>query len=467
MKKEPKVSIIMPAYNAEKYIAAAIESVLRQNFRNFELIVVNDGSTDSTAGVIERLSETDSRIRVFHKIKNSGAGPARNVGLENAKGKYIMFCDSDDSFEPRYVRKMMREMERSGADFVKTGIKTVAESKSCFNKHDYLLYDKILRRDIVEKYGIRFSSLETSEDISFMLRYTAVSNKAIYVKKRFYCHFLRENSLIGRIGHSVRMLKNDISAFREALRFAIVQKCNDTVDFCRKQLYRKKIILVSLISVCAFASCSGDDGENEPFIDEISSSSNNSYSSSSSLEISSDGNTQSSSSDNGISSSDGLSSGGISSSDGLSSGGVSSSADGISSSDNGISSSAGVSSSGGVSSSSAGVSSSSGISSSSGVSSSSGISSSSNDVIPVSVGNYIKSMNAYVPAEGDTIHLDPAEGNILPGTSRARALAASSNDDLIRKYSDGQFLRCETLISPMGTSQLDYAFDYNTIVNAD
>ena len=91
-----KISVIVPVYNVEKYLPRCIDSILNQTFTDFELILVDDGSTDNSGQICDTYAEKDSRVKVVHK-KNGGVSKARNVGLDNVLGKYITFCDSDNS----------------------------------------------------------------------------------------------------------------------------------------------------------------------------------------------------------------------------------------------------------------------------------------------------------------------------------------------------------------------------------
>ena len=90
------ISVIVPVYNVEQYLSACIESVLNQTFTNFELLLINDASKDNSLQICYRYAEKDNRVRVFDQAKNWGAGVSRNVGLDNAKGKYIVCIDADD-----------------------------------------------------------------------------------------------------------------------------------------------------------------------------------------------------------------------------------------------------------------------------------------------------------------------------------------------------------------------------------
>ena len=91
----PKISVIVPVYNTEKYLDRCIQSILAQTYTDFELLLVDDGSTDSSGAICDKYAEQDSRVRVFHK-ENGGVSSARNQGLDNAKGEWITFVDSDD-----------------------------------------------------------------------------------------------------------------------------------------------------------------------------------------------------------------------------------------------------------------------------------------------------------------------------------------------------------------------------------
>lgn len=111
------VSIIMPCYNSQKYISASIKSVLAQSMSEWELLIINDASTDNTKRIIEKYSKKDQRIRVFHLKENSSAAVARNVGIEHAKYKYIAFLDSDDLWFKEKLSRQIDIMEKKAMPF--------------------------------------------------------------------------------------------------------------------------------------------------------------------------------------------------------------------------------------------------------------------------------------------------------------------------------------------------------------
>lgn len=110
MKKE-LISIIVPIYNVEKYLENCINSIINQTYKNIEILLIDDGSTDSSSKICDELSKEDSRIRVFHK-KNGGLSSARNYGLDRMKGEYVTFVDSDDTIEKDYIEYMYNLIQK-------------------------------------------------------------------------------------------------------------------------------------------------------------------------------------------------------------------------------------------------------------------------------------------------------------------------------------------------------------------
>src|SRR5690554_5264372 len=115
MSSNPKISVIIPVYGVEKYITKCIESIKNQTFTNFEAILINDGTKDNSVAVAEDAIAGDDRFIILHK-ENGGQGSARNLGLDNARGDYIAFIDSDDWVEPRYLQAMHEKITEEDAD---------------------------------------------------------------------------------------------------------------------------------------------------------------------------------------------------------------------------------------------------------------------------------------------------------------------------------------------------------------
>ena len=120
----PAVSIIVPVYNTERFLNRCIDSVLAQTYSDWELLLVDDGSTDSSGSICDEYATQDSRIRVFHK-ENGGVSSARNLGLDYARGEWITFVDSDDYIAPDMIEKLYETQKRNNADITVCGYRWV------------------------------------------------------------------------------------------------------------------------------------------------------------------------------------------------------------------------------------------------------------------------------------------------------------------------------------------------------
>ena len=140
IKREPLVSIIIPVYNVRKYICEALDSVINQTYKNLEIIVIDDGSTDGSGRVCDAYAKKDPRIRVIHQ-ENKGLSAARNAGLDVMTGEYVGFLDSDDAFETEMVECMMRGIEENGVEMAVCGYtvhnttRRMTEKKACHKRH--------------------------------------------------------------------------------------------------------------------------------------------------------------------------------------------------------------------------------------------------------------------------------------------------------------------------------------------
>lgn len=215
-----EISVIMPAYNAEKSITESIESVLNQTYQDFELIIINDGSKDNTLEICKRFTKAYSNIKLINQ-KNKGVSAARNCGIKNADGKYIMFIDSDDTYNSRIIELMYNKIKESDYDCVMCDIKYInkqdekelgcfSKNKDIYNKDDLLselypfidvngfhtLYNKIYVNKIIKENGIEFDDkLSMAEDLLFNLIYIDKCNSCAFVHKALYNYNI-ENSFL-------------------------------------------------------------------------------------------------------------------------------------------------------------------------------------------------------------------------------------------------------------------------------
>lgn len=128
------VSIITPSHNASKYIAATIESVQKQTYNYWEMIIVDDFSNDNTVSIIEKYATTDHRIKLYTLNKNSGTGVARNMALQHACGKYIAFLDADDLWKPEKLEKQLRFLQNNDLNFTFSLYDCIDEDGNLLNK---------------------------------------------------------------------------------------------------------------------------------------------------------------------------------------------------------------------------------------------------------------------------------------------------------------------------------------------
>lgn len=218
----PKISVIVPIYNVEKYLNRCVDSILNQTFEDFELILVNDGSPDNCGNICDEYAQKDNRVKVIHK-KNGGVSSARNVGIDIAQGEYIMFVDSDDWIQSVMLEQMYvynnSDLIISGLEFVDINNNilftnfidffqniTIEKFMSTWYveaEKKLLLsgpYNKLYKREIIADYNIKFNeNISICEDGLFVTQYLLHCHKISNINKSFYEYIQYEgNSLMGR-----------------------------------------------------------------------------------------------------------------------------------------------------------------------------------------------------------------------------------------------------------------------------
>ena len=137
-----KISIIIPVYNGEKYLARCVESLISQTYKNLEIIFLNDGSTDDSLNILKKYKTKDNRIVIVDK-KNTGVSDTRNIGITRATGKYICFCDCDDLYATNYVETMHKTAKKYNADIVKCNYQVIDTSNKLIEAgHDLVIANK-------------------------------------------------------------------------------------------------------------------------------------------------------------------------------------------------------------------------------------------------------------------------------------------------------------------------------------
>lgn len=233
MTEKVRISVIIPVYNAADYLPRSVGSVVMQEFDEYEVILVNDGSTDDSAAVCEQLASQDMRIRVINK-ENGGVSSARNAGISAARGEYIMFLDADDAIRDGAFENMYDQT----SDLVLAGFEkvlgtTVTETycppsgkiysgtmQICAffdqvlpRKNTYILNSacfKLFRRSVIEQNEIRFvDGLSFAEDKMFVMTYLKYVEQVRTVPSVVYSYFLRSGSLSSNMkseAHAVQVL---------------------------------------------------------------------------------------------------------------------------------------------------------------------------------------------------------------------------------------------------------------------
>lgn len=186
----PAISVIVPVYNAEKYLRRCVDSILGQTFTDFELLLINDGSTDSSGAICDEYAVKDERVRVFHK-PNAGVSSARNLGLDKARGEWITFIDSDDYIDEEFISNLssQKECDLAIGDFriveainnfdnchIPKGLYSSIEIGKIFLKYLFINFTtpwaKLFKKSIIEKMGLRFDlELIKGEDTIFVFQY--------------------------------------------------------------------------------------------------------------------------------------------------------------------------------------------------------------------------------------------------------------------------------------------------------
>ena len=153
-----KVSIITPVWNSEKYIEKTIKSVQNQTYSNWEMLIVDDCSTDKTVEIVQKLSQEDERIKIFKQVTNSGAAKARNYSLRKATGRYIAYLDADDIWKPDKLEKQIAFMNRFNYGFSCTSYEVINDKGESLHKEIHMLpevdYVGFLTNNLLQTVGI-------------------------------------------------------------------------------------------------------------------------------------------------------------------------------------------------------------------------------------------------------------------------------------------------------------------------
>ncbi len=211
---EELVSIIIPAYNVDNYLEECVHSLLCQTYKNYEVIIIDDGSTDNTYTVGRRLTDESANVKLFRQ-ENQGVSIARNAGIQKANGEFVVFVDADDIVAPQYIETLVECAKRSDMGMVgftserekiatKVNMNIVdicasdmMESILCGTNYDGYLWNKIFLKKIIEDNNLKFQkNIVVWEDLLFVVQYLKKCDKVSILDEMLYYYRYREGSAV-------------------------------------------------------------------------------------------------------------------------------------------------------------------------------------------------------------------------------------------------------------------------------
>ncbi|MGO5070048.1 glycosyltransferase family 2 protein [Roseburia faecis] len=280
LKENILVSVIVPVYNTEKYIERCLKSLKEQTYKNIEVILIDDGSTDNTLHVCEKYKREDRRFSFTTKT-NTGVSDTRNIGIEKAKGKYVVFVDSDDYVENDYIETLVQGMESYDVQMACVEYKIISgnnqklhrymEKDVCMNAESAInclgdqrffqgyLWNKIFVKDIILNNNLTFdTNIRLCEDMLFCLKYLGSISNVIYLHQAVYNYVQREGSVLNDTDiwkenslltalESMWMIVQDIPGeFKEYIRNFYA---NDLVGMLGRNNYTEKNSIINAMEI--------------------------------------------------------------------------------------------------------------------------------------------------------------------------------------------------------------------------
>ena len=261
----PKVSLIVPVYNVEKYLERCVESILVQSYKNLEIVLVDDGSTDNSGQICDKYKLKDERIAVIHK-ENGGLSSARNAGIENSHGEYLGFVDSDDLIEPLMIEKMIKKMQNDGSQICCCGrfdiygekkvaglcplqTETVKAENAlikllCEKECDVSCCDKIFCKTLFD--GIGFPIGEINEDAGVIHLLFSKAEKISFVAERFYNYVHHKNSITSTSFNEGKLV---VVKHAKAIKEFVLEKYPSLKDNAESFYVRKLMDVCILINL--------------------------------------------------------------------------------------------------------------------------------------------------------------------------------------------------------------------------
>ena len=276
---DPLVSIIVPVYNVEKYICKCLDSLLNQNYSNFEVILIDDGSTDNSGKICDYYSKKHNNIRVFH-LDNKGVSNARNYGIEKAKGDFIQFVDSDDFVNKNYINDMIKLIDSEEIDMIICGINQVnynqgesvssniivSKNEGLYRKNNlkYVIedliessyinycYSKLIRRNLLKENKIEFKkNISLGEDTLFILDVLKNSRSIRVVSEAPYNYVIHSNQsltykyrkdkfdILNNLSNEIYKFCDEEQILNEKLTYILDKRYLGIIRFCLDENFKR------------------------------------------------------------------------------------------------------------------------------------------------------------------------------------------------------------------------------------
>ena len=266
--KKPVVSVIIPTFNSQQFVKRCLDSIINQSLKEIEILVIDDMSTDSTVEILNEYAEKFNFINVYKTGKKLMAGGARNVGIDNAKGKYISFVDNDDWVDTNYYHYMVQAIDKENVDIAVSGVKREwSNSKNSAYRYKYneqniidgnyalILLSRVIDQDIsisaivtnklykssfINEYGFRFLENNFNEDDVFTFNAFLNCNRVCITDKTHYHLFQRKNS--ASRGFSKKHIDDMFFSFKEIREILIKRDQFDEYKGCYYSFFEKCLV---------------------------------------------------------------------------------------------------------------------------------------------------------------------------------------------------------------------------------
>jgi glycosyltransferase involved in cell wall biosynthesis len=245
MTKTPLVSVIIPVYNGERYISSCLDDLMNQSYKNLEIIVINDGSTDNSEQIIKNYPVQLNSLPI-----NSGISIARNRGIDTAKGEFIHFMDVDDSINNDYYKEMVDAITETDAEIACSGMLNEPKPHRTilFKERDIFITTEeklkvtnvgkwgfsvryLFKTDFLKKYNLRFIEGRLIEDLPFSLSAVFFANKLVTVPNAVYTYILRQNSVTTKRNYSFRSKRHRDLRFAKEFRHKFAREHNFKIPY--------------------------------------------------------------------------------------------------------------------------------------------------------------------------------------------------------------------------------------------